>query len=106
MNITLEELTTIIRGSSQSNDHPFNIGAKYFIRTVTMNLTGILVSVGDKELVIKDAAWIADSGRFTQAIETGNFNEVEMFPRGNNVIIGRGSLIDATEVNEIPTSQK
>ena len=99
MNITLEELTAIIRGSSQTQDHQFNIGAKYFIRTVTMSFTGVLVSVGDKELVIKEAAWISDSGK-------SEFDEVEMFPKNNKVIIGRGSIIDATEVNEIPTSQK
>ncbi len=87
-------------------DHPFNIGGKYFIRTVTHHHTGKLVQVTATELVLEDAAWIADDGRLTDSLKTGNFNEVEMFPDGNKVIIGRGSLIDAVEIDTIPKSQK
>jgi hypothetical protein len=47
--------------------HPFNIGANYFIRTVTHYHTGRLVEVTENELVLEDAAWIANSGRFADA---------------------------------------
>ena len=87
-------------------DHPFNIGGKYFIRTVTHHHTGILLQVTPTELVLTDAAWIADDGRLTAALKSGDFSEVEMFPAGSKVIIGRGSLIDALEISTIPTSQK
>ena len=87
-------------------EHPFVIGEKYFIRTVTHHHTGRLVGVTPTELVLEDAAWIADDGRLTEALKNCNFNEVEMFPSGNQVIIGRGSLIDATQISTIPTSQK
>ena len=86
--------------------NPFNIGKNYFIRTVTHHHTGKLVAVTPTELVLENAAWIADDGRVTQALESGNFSEVEMFPTGSRVIIGRGALIDAVEVGSIPTSQK
>lgn len=91
----------------QPDDRGFwNVGKKYFIRTVTHHHAGELVAVGKHEIVLKNASWIADDGRFTVALETCEFDEVEMFPAGRNVLIGRGSIIDAVEIDTIPTSQK
>ena len=84
---------------------PWKIGAIYLIRTVTMIDTGRLIAVTSQELVLEDAAWIADSGRFSDALVTCNFNEVEPFPSGR-VIIGRGSIIDAVEITKIQRSKK
>jgi hypothetical protein len=89
----------------QETKHPFRIGANYFIRTVTMNHTGRLVEVTPTELVLEDAAWIADSGRFADALKKSLFDEIEPFPAGR-VIVGRGAIIDASEISTIPTSQK
>jgi hypothetical protein len=82
------------------------IGKPIFIRTVTHHLTGRLVAVTPQEIILEDAAWIADDGRFAQAVENGEFSEVEPFPSGRRLIVGRGSLIDATEIPGIPRSQK
>ena len=85
--------------------NPWEIGRKYFIRTVTMHLTGELIAVGPQELVLKNAAWIADSGRFNEALrDIKKCNEVEPFLRP--VIIGRGAIIDATEIDEVITEVK
>ena len=92
--------------SNPANDAHWSIGKNYFIRTVTYHHTGKLVAVTDNELVLEDAAWIADDGRLTDALKTGNFSEVEMFPAGSRVVVGRGGLIDAVEISTIPTSQK
>jgi hypothetical protein len=79
---------------------PWEIGKKYFIRTVTMHLTGELVSVANNEIVLKDAAWIADSGRFNEALKDINkCSEVEPFQ--NHVIVGRGSIVDATVIQHV-----
>lgn len=87
-------------------DHPYTIGANYFIRAIPFHYTGRLVEVYDKELVIEDAAWIADDGRFMQAVETGSFSEVEPFPDGP-VIIGRATITDAKIIPfALPRSQK
>ena len=83
----------------------WEVGKNYLIRTVTMIDTGRLVAVGDHELVLEDAAWIADTGRFQQALESGSFSEVEMFPKGR-VIIGRAAVIDAVQINSLPTMQR
>ncbi len=86
-------------------EHCWEIGKNYLIRTVTMIDTGRLVAVTEHELVLEDAAWIADTGRFSQAIEKADFGEVEPFPAGR-VIVGRGSVIDAVQIEKTPRSQK
>jgi len=91
--------------SNTSSDHPFEIGKNYLIRTVTMIISGTLKWVGEKEIQMDNAAWIADTGRFHDALkDQSKFNEVEPFP--NPVIIGRGSIIDATEIKDVPMVQK
>lgn len=97
---------TLGLGMNKEPDHgPWQLGKIYLIRTVTMIDTGRLVAVTDQELVIADAAWIADTGRFSDAIAKAQFNEVEPFPDGM-VIIGRGSIIDAVQITEAPRTRK
>lgn len=85
--------------------HPYEIGKTYLIRTVSMIDTGRVVEVTDREIVLEDAAWIADTGRFADALKTASFNEVEPFPDGR-VIIGRASVIDAVQIPSFTRSQK
>lgn len=85
--------------------HFWIIGNKYFIRTVTMALVGRLKSIDDKELVLSDASWIADTGRFSDAMKTGDFDEVEPFC--SDILINRSSIVDATNyAKSLPLSQK
>jgi len=53
------------------------VGQKLFIRTVTYHMTGEVVKRMGAFIQLKDAAWIADSGRFNEAIKNGTLNEVE-----------------------------
>ena len=57
--------------------HPFQVGSCYFIRTVTYHLIGRVRDTIGKFLVLDDASWVADSGRFMEAITKGTLNEVE-----------------------------
>ena len=75
----------------------FEVGKAYFIRTVTNYFTGRLVWVGEKELVLEDVAWIADTGRFNEFLQGKDLKESEPYPQGTKVIIGRGSIVDACE---------
>ncbi len=79
--------------------NPFTVGDVWFIRTVTHHLTGEIKDVGQQELVLKGGTvmWIADDGRFTQAISEGKFNETEVYG-DQDVVVGRGSIIDATRL--------
>ena len=81
------------------------IGKTYFIRTVTMHHVGRVKDLNDQEILLEDAAWIADSGRFSDALKTGVFSEVEPFHRP--VVVSRASLIDYTEIDvALPLAQK
>ena len=83
------------------------MGKPYFIRTVTMTIVGKLEKVFNSELVLSTASWVADSGRFSDAIQKGSLNEVEPFNFDENVVIGRHSIIDATVwCHDLPTEQK
>ncbi len=93
------EIATLfnIAGNVPTTSAFWQVGKCYFIRTVTMIDTGVLVSIDSHEVILKDAAWIADTGRFSNALKSLNFNEVEAFPDGM-VAIGRGSIIDAIQI--------
>jgi len=80
------------------------IGRKLFIRTVTMYHTGRLVEVDDKFLVLRDAAWVADTGRFSDALKTGKLSEVE--PVEGLVLVSLGAVVDIFEWNHaLPREQ-
>jgi hypothetical protein len=101
-----KELAAMFGGQSNQRSI-WQIGENYLIRTVTHIVTGRLVEYSDKELVLEDAAWIADTGRWANALlDTGKFNEVEPFPPGRQVIVGRGALIDAVQIDTLPREQK
>ena len=83
----------------------------YLIRTVTHIQVGKLVAVTDKELVLEKASWIADTGRFMNALKDGiekqADSEIEPFLEKSRVIISRGSIIDAVIYShDLPTKQK
>ena len=59
------------------NDYQDFVGKKLFIRTVTYHLTGKVVKIIGQFMELKDAAYIASDGRFTQAIDDGELDEIE-----------------------------
>ena len=83
----------------------FEVGKCYVIRTVTMINVGRLEYIGDKELVLSQAAWIADTGRYSDFLKDASvINEAE--PYVNNCIVGRGAIVDATEWLDVTVPQK
>ena len=53
------------------------VGKKWFFRTVTYHLIGEVVKVIGNMVQLKNAIWVADSGRFMQTIKEGKLNEYE-----------------------------
>jgi len=111
MSIELKDVVMLVRelqGESllrEGMSHSFEIGKCYLIRTVTMYYTGRVKAITDTDIVLSDTAWIADTGRFSDALRTGDFNEVEPFV--NDVIISRGCITDATLWDhDLPRAQK
>lgn len=84
--------------------NPFEIGGKYFIRTVTHHYTGRLIAIYAGELVFDTAAWIADDGRLSDSLKSCEFNEVE--PYTDKLILGRSGILDAVLIKTLPVSQK
>ena len=100
----------VTRGKKQLGTFPncntsFEIGKCYLLRTVTYFYTGRITSITDTDIVLEDAAWIADTGRFHDALKTGIFHEVEPFV--DHVIVLRGTIVDATVWKfDLPRVQK
>lgn len=84
---------------------PFSVGEKVFIRTVTHYLMGRIKAVVGGFLVLSDAAWIADTGRFMNAMERGELREVE--PVTCDVRVNTEAIIDVYEWRfDLPRDQK
>jgi hypothetical protein len=80
------------------------VGQKLFIRTVTYHMTGKVVKRMGAFIQLEDAAWIADSGRFSNALKTGSLDEVE--PVGT-MWVNLSSVVDFFPwKHKLPTDQK
>jgi len=92
-----EKLSEELKGQLESEDvvdltsnKDFE-GKNWFIRTVTYHWVGKVEKITGKFMILKDASWVADSGRFMNAIKEGTLNEVE--PVGN-AIINMETIVD------------
>ena len=87
-----------------SSEGPFEIGKAYLIRTVTYHQVGVLKDIQGDFLIFKDASWVADSGRFSDCISKGSFNEVEYV---GSMMINRTAIVDAFPwENKVPKETK
>ena len=75
-----------------SSELPFEIGKAYFIRTVTYHVVGKVEEIKGAFLVLSEASWVADSGRFSKAIAEGELSEVEYV---GDMIVNTSSIADA-----------
>ena len=84
---------------------PYHVGDAVFVRTVTYHYTGRIAAIYPGEISLAEAAWIADSGRFSVALATGTLSEVEPYPAG--VVISRGAIVDVSPwAHPLPRSAK
>lgn len=95
----LKLIEEILGASVCSKEYDFwEIGKDYVIRTVTMIYLGKLKAITDKELLLEDCAWIPETSRWNEFLNGKSPNEMEPYP--NDVIIGRGGILDATVYKE------
>lgn len=73
---------------------PLVVGNRVLIRTVTLHYTGEIEMISLQEIVLSSAAWIAETGRFSDALKTGVLGEVEPYPDDCRVSVARGGVID------------
>ena len=103
MELSITDIKELI-GNRPTADHGFRVGEKYLFRTVTYHITGEITAINGGFLTLKDAAWIADSGRLMQAVQTSDFAEVEPLPDGTKVNVH--SLTDAIPITRCPTGPR
>ena len=108
--LTLKQLREIAALTSSNaatspQAHPYKIGQAYLIRTVTYHISGIVRAAYPTELLLSDAAWVADNGRYSTAVQSGSFAEVEAVPDGD-FIVGRGAIVDACPIPAAPRVTK
>jgi len=89
---------------SNVSDKDFEVGKNYFVRTVTFYVVGKVTKITNNMVHFEQASWIADTGRFADAIKTGDFNEIE--PVGI-WFVSLGAIVDGGPFNHtLPTKQK
>ncbi len=73
--------------------------------TVTYHYTGRLIAFDGATMRLADAAWIADSGRFADALTSGNLDEVESYP--SDVFINAAAVVDVSVWgHDLPRTQR
>ena len=83
---------------------PFEVGKSYFIRTVTYHVLGMVKKITGDFLELDHASWIADSGRFGEAITKGVLSEVEYV---GTAIVNTNAVTDAyLWVHDLPDKTK
>jgi hypothetical protein len=98
-----KEIMKALLGNGNNDD--FIIGEAVYIRTITYHQTGRVIGLTKSFVVLEDAAWIPDSGRFMQAIETGTLDEVE--PVTVPVRVSLACIVDVYPwLHNLPRSQK
>jgi hypothetical protein len=62
-------------------EETLELGKNYLVRAVTYHqlgtYTGTIDAAGKKLIILSNAAWVADSGRFTKCLRDGVLGEVE-----------------------------
>ncbi len=71
------------------------VGKRYLIMTLTHYWTGECVESTPGRTVLKDPAWIPDTGRLSDALATGQLNEVEPLPDGETVVLNTAHIAAA-----------
>ena len=98
------ELCNMMGGQSGSSTSLRN-GETVYIRTVTFHYLGRIVAVTDADIKLENASWIADSGRWAEALKTGVVSEVEPYPA--TVIVMRGAIVDVSPwSHDLPSKVK
>jgi len=83
---------------NHSDSYQLLIDRAVIIRTVTHAFTGRLTQVTDYDVVIYDQAWIAEAGRWNEAL-MGKWDsnaEIEAYPDDTPTVIPRGAIVEMT----------
>lgn len=99
--LSLSDKTT---ASNNDTESFLELEKVYAIRTVTMIYTGRLKAINRSELLLDEAAWIPETERWADFVDTGAHKEAEPYKRP--VVLSRGAILDVTEIPSVITMQK
>ena len=93
------------RGTGHS--HSYQVGKCYLIRTVTLHFVGKIRAITDTDIVLDEASWVADTGRYGEALDKGVEALGESEFSGDGHLVARGGVIDAALWrHELPQESK
>ena len=72
-----EELKSQLEDCKEVFSYEDLVGGKYYFRAVTYHTVGEVKKIVGRFAYLKNASWVADSGRFMNAIKDGTLSEVE-----------------------------
>jgi len=87
------EVANMFGGASGSSTS-LNVGETVYIRAVTFHYVGRITAITDTDIKLQNASWVADSGRWAEALSTGELSEVEPYP--DTVCVMRGAVVDVS----------
>ncbi len=88
-------------------DHDVQVGDKVFILTSNLYWVGVVKSTSFDWIVLEKASMIADTGRFHNAMISGDFSEVEPCMKDQKIRVQVGSIsVMADWPHALPTQQK
>lgn len=91
-------------GGKEVNNYEDLVGEKWYFRTVTYHSVGKVKKIVGRFAYLTEASWVADSGRFMNAIKDGTLSEVE--PVGT-AFINLDTVVDFFPwKHKLPTDQK
>jgi hypothetical protein len=67
-------------GNGVGDHTPFRVGDQVFLRCQNYYYTGRVKAVLLDWVVLAEASWIPDAGRFAEALASGEFAEIEPYP--------------------------
>ena len=59
----IKHIQSLLKCTETKENSPYQVGQSYLFRLVTLYYTGRVKRVTPKEIILEDAAWIADTGR-------------------------------------------
>jgi hypothetical protein len=93
---TESQLIMKLLGFETGINSTYEPGKVYVIRTVTMIYLGKIKEEHQDHLVLSEAAWIADTGRWNEFLKGQKPSEME--PYMNDVKVYKGGFLDSTEM--------
>lgn len=94
MQLTLKE---VLEAVSSPSEIPFDVGTAYLFRTIGYHWLGKVASIRGKFLVLEDATWVADTGRYSESLsgKIAELSSSELEPSPRPVVLNTDHITDA-----------